>query len=54
MTKQQFIKQFKTLSKWKQEQAEQYYTGLLKNAIFQETFETAERTLLWIREAKEQ
>lgn len=54
MTKQQFIKQFKTLTKAEQEQVEQFHNDKLKNAIFVETFETAERALLWIREAKEQ
>lgn len=53
MTKQQFIKAFKELSQEDKDKVKQFHEEQLKNAIFIDTFETAEKCLLWIREAEE-
>lgn len=52
MTKQQFIKKYRTLSEQDKKTVKQYHEDMLKSAIFIETFETAEKCLLWIREAE--
>jgi hypothetical protein len=53
MTKQQFIKAFKKLSQEDKDKVKQFHEEQLKNAIFIDTFEIAEKCLLWIREAEE-
>lgn len=53
MTKAQFKKQVRSLTKEEQKQVKHYYEELLKNAMFIGTFEEAEKCLLWIREMEE-
>ena len=53
MTKAQFIKKYKTLSEQDKRTVKEYHENQLKNAIFIETYETAEKCLLWIRETEE-
>lgn len=49
LTKQQFIKKYNTLTP----EQKQYHEDKYKTAIFIDTLETAEKCLLWIREAEE-
>ena len=53
MTKKQFQKQFAALSQEDKNKVKQFHENQLKNAIFIDTFETAEKCLLWIREVEE-
>lgn len=53
MTKSQFIKKYISLSQEDKNAVKEYYENVLKTAIFTSTFEVAEKTLLWIREADE-
>lgn len=52
MTKKEFIKQFLKLSPENKQKVKQYHEDMLKGAIFIETYETAEKCLLWIQEAE--
>ena len=53
LTKKQFQKQYATLSQEDKNKVKQYHEEQLLNAIFIDTFETAEKCLLWIRETEE-
>lgn len=52
MKKSEFIKKFKSLSQEEKRQVKQYHETIYKNAIFSETLSTAEKCLLWIKEAE--
>ena len=52
MTKAQFIKKYRTLSKQDKQTVKEYHENMLKNAIFIDTFNIAEKALLWIQEAE--
>ena len=53
LTKKEFIKQYKQLTEADKKKVKQYHENMLKGAIFEDTFNTAEKCLLWIREAEE-
>lgn len=53
MTKAQFIKQYNKLSDSDKDKVKQFHEDMLKTAIFIDTYETAEKALLWIREAEQ-
>lgn len=52
LTKQQFIKKYNTLTPEQKQEAKQYHEDIYKSAIFPQTLATAEKCLLWIREAE--
>lgn len=54
LTKREFIKEYKKLPSEKKQEVKRYHEVKLKNAIFKDTFEQAEKCLLWIREAEEE
>lgn len=53
LTKKEFIKQYKKLTPEQKKEVKQFHEEKYKNAIFENTFEQAEKCLLWIREADE-
>lgn len=53
LTKKQFQKQYAALSQEDKNKVKQYHEDMLKSAIFIDTFETAEKCLLWIKEMEE-
>ena len=53
LTKRQFKKQFAALSQEDKNKVKQYHEDMLKSAIFIDTYEIAEKCLLWIREVEE-
>ena len=53
LTKKEFIKQYKKLTPEQKKEVKQFHEEKYKNAIFEETFNTAEKCLLWIREIEE-
>jgi hypothetical protein len=53
MTKHEFITKYKTLSQSDKNKVKQFHEEQLKNAIFIDTYEIAERCLLWIKEAEQ-
>ena len=50
MTKREFTKKYKALTAAQKAEIKTYYTDLMKGAHFVETFDLAEKCLLWIRE----
>lgn len=52
LTKQQFIKKYNTLTPEQKQEVKQYHEDKNKTAIFIDTLKTAEKCLLWIREAE--
>ena len=54
MNKKEFIKKYKTLSEQDKRTVKKYHEDMLKNAIFLDTFNIAERTLLWIHELEQE
>lgn len=52
LTKQQFIKKYNTLTPEQKQEVKQYHEDKYKTAIFIDTLKTAEKCLLWIREAE--
>ena len=51
--KAKFTKQYKKLNEADRNKVKQYYEDMFKDAVFVDTFETAEQCLLWIREIEE-
>ena len=52
MSKGEFIRKYKALGKYDRASVKSHWEGVYKNALFPETFDHAERVLLWIREAE--
>ena len=50
MNKKQFQSQYLKLTQEDKNKVKEFHENQLKNAIFVDTFETAEKCLLWIRE----
>lgn len=53
MNKKEFQKQFAALSEQDKQKVKVYHEEKLKNAIFIDTYEIAEKCLLWIREVEQ-
>ena len=50
LTKKEFQKKYMVLSETDKAKVKEYHEGILKSAIFIDTYEIAEKCLLWIRE----
>ena len=53
MNKKQFIKKYLSLAPEDRQKVKTYYNDLMAGAVFVNTFETAEKRLLWIMEAEQ-
>lgn len=52
LSKSQFIKQYNKLTETDKKKIKQYHEDIYNSAIFPQTLKTAEKCLLWIREAE--
>ena len=53
LSKSEFQKQYKKLSETEKAEVKAFHENQFKTAIFDTTFDTAEKCLLWIREVEE-
>lgn len=54
MSKQNFMRKYRTLSAVEKASLRAYYEGMYKNAVLPNTYALAETALLWMREADAQ
>lgn len=53
LNKNEFIKQYNMLTPEQKKEVKQFHEDKYKGAIFPDTLETAEKCLMWIKEAEE-